>query len=91
MAKFGKKINGNKNINKVKNLNYFIDYNLNLVLENENYLVFLKYKIINLIEKQKNQWRNSLYEKSILAKGKKNITSINKSHKLRKRIHSKKI
>ena len=30
----------------------------------------LKYKIINLIEKQKNNWEESLYEKSITAKGK---------------------
>ena len=91
LSKFGKKINENKNINNVKNLNYFIDNNLNPVLETEKLPGFLKYKIINLIEKQKNQWKDSLYEKSILAKGKNNLnTSINKSHKLRKRIHSKK-
>ena len=94
LSKFGKKINESKNMNNFKNLNDFINNNLNAILKDENLPSFLKYKIINLIEKQKNKWEDSLFEKSILAKGKKNIKknnnnnlSLNKSHKSRKRKH----
>ena len=91
LSKFGKKINENKNINNLKTLNNFIDNNLNPVLKNEKLPGFLKYKIINLIEKKNNHWADSLYEKSILVKGKKNIKALdNKSFKLKKRVHSKK-
>jgi hypothetical protein len=72
LSKFGKKIYESKNINNFKYLNYYIENNLNSILKNEDLPGFLKYKIINLIEKQKNKWQDSLYEKSILAKGKKN-------------------
>ena len=40
----------------------------------------LKYKIINLIEKQKNNWEESLYEKSIIAKGKDNNLILTNSY-----------
>ena len=96
LSKFGKKIYENKNMNSFKNLNYFIDNNLSDILEKEKLPGFLKYKIINLIEKQKNKWKDSLYEKSILAKGKKtnhknnNSISVNKLHRIRKRRHSNK-
>ena len=53
LSKFGKKINENKNMNNLEKLNYFIDNNLNLILEKEKLPGFLKYKIINLIEKTK--------------------------------------
>jgi len=96
LSKFGKKIYENKNINNFKYLNYYIENNLNPILKNEDLPGFLKYKIINLIEKQKNKWKDSLYEKSILAKGKKNSkknfnsTSVNKIHRLRKKKQTNK-
>ena len=97
LSKFGKKLYEIKDINNAKYLDYFIDNNLNSILKNENLPGFLKYKIINLIEKQKNKWQDSLYEKSILVKGKKSSNkknnmnkSVNKFNKLRKRKHSNK-
>ena len=86
LSKFGKKIYENKNINNFKYLNYFIGNSLNTILKNESLPGFLKYKIINLIEKQKNQWKDSLYEKSILAKGKDNN---NNNNIKRKSCHKK--
>ena len=91
LSKFGKKINHKKNNNNSKYINDFINNNLTKILNDENLPSFLKYKIINLIEKQKNKWEDSLFEKSILAKGKKNIkkhNSLKKPHKSRKRKHS---
>ena len=100
LSKFGKKIYESKNINSFKCLNYFIDNDLNSILKNENLPGFIKYKIINLIEKQKNKWEDSLFEKSILVKGKdnnknfnrskKNSISLSKPHRIRKRRHSNK-
>lgn len=100
LSKFGKKIYESKNINSFKCLNYFIDNDLNSILKSENLPGFIKYKIINLIEKQKNKWEDSLFEKSILAKGKdnnknfnrgkKNSISLSKPHRIRKRRHSNK-
>ena len=96
LSKFGKKIFENKNVIEFKYLNFFIYNNLNPILDKENLPGFLKYKIINLIEKQKNKWKDSLYEKSILAKGKNNThkkidsLSANKAHRLRKRKHPNK-
>jgi hypothetical protein len=58
--------------------------NLCSILDNENESNalpnYLKFKIINLIEKKKNNWKDSLYEQSIVAKGKNNNISI--SHDL---------
>ena len=96
LSKFGKKIYENKNVKDFNYLNAFIDNNLSHILEKEKLPGFLRYKIINLIEKQKNKWKDSLYEKSILAKGKKNAhkknnsISPNKNQRLRKRRHSNK-
>ena len=100
LSKFGKKIYESKNINSFKCLNYFIDNDLNSILKIENLPGFIKYKIINLIEKQKNKWEDSLFEKSILVKGKdnykkfnrskKNSISLSRPHRIRKRRHSNK-
>ena len=96
LSKFGKKIYESKNVKDFKYLNAFIENNLSPILEKEKLPGFLKYKIINLIEKQKNKWKDSLYEKSILAKGKNNTRkknnsiSPNKNQRLRKRRHSNK-
>ena len=38
---------------------------------------FIKYKIINLIDKKNNQWKDSLFQQSTVAKGKKEASSIN--------------
>ena len=94
LSKLGKKIYEKKSNSNY--LNNIIENNLNSILLNESLPGYLKYKIINLIEKQKNKWKDSLYEKSILVKGKqnnkknKNSISVNKSQKLRKRMHSNK-
>ena len=91
LSKFGKKIFSNNNIYNINKLNNFINSNLKSILDNKDLSGFLKYKIINLIEKQKNKWQDSLYEKSILAKGKftKDKNS-SKKKKTRKRRHSNK-
>ena len=91
LSKFGKKIFSNNNIQNINKLNNFINSNLKSILDNKDLSGFLKYKIINLIEKQKNKWQDSLYEKSILAKGKltKDKNS-SKKKKIRKRRHSNK-
>ena len=70
ISKFGKKIFLNKDINCINKLNKFINTNLKSILDNKDLSGFLKYKIINLIEKQKNEWKDSLFEQSILAKRK---------------------
>ena len=91
LSKFGKKIFSNNNILSVNKLNNFINSNLKSILDNKDLSGFLKYKIINLIEKQKNKWQDSLYEKSILAKGKLNkIKNSSNKKKIRKRRHSNK-
>ena len=97
MSKVGKKFYEIKDINNTKYLAYFIDNNLNIILKNENLPGFLKCGVVGLIEKWKNKWQDSLYEKSILVKGKnsnkKNNMNkpVNKFNKLRKRKHSNKI
>jgi hypothetical protein len=91
LSKFGKKIISGKNVNNINKLNSFINSNLKSILDNKDLSGFLKYKIINLIEKQKNKWQDSLYEKSILAKSKNNKSRNSpKNKKVRKRRHSNK-
>ena len=47
---------------------------LSEVIESEKNLVqYVKYKIINLIERSKNNWEKSKYDKSLDAKGKKDL------------------
>ena len=75
LNKFGKIVSERKNERHIQNLNnYMNDYIIPIINgkdeEDKNIPGYLKYKIINLIEKQKNNWEESLYEKSILAKGK---------------------
>ena len=81
ISKFGKIIyNNSKNNKSEEKLNTFIETNLNKIITNEsiNELPgYIKYKIINLIEKQKNKWEESLFEKSILVKGKNSLESEN--------------
>ena len=71
LNKFGKIISERKNEKYLQNLNNYInDFIIPLVDDKNNIPSHLKYKLINLIEKQKNNWEESLYEKSIMAKGK---------------------
>ena len=72
LNKFGKIIFERKNEKFLQNLNnYMNDYIIPLKEGGDKGIPnHLKYKIINLIEKQKNNWEESLYEKSITAKGK---------------------
>ncbi len=70
LSKFGKiifKRNKNDNKNKLKN---FMNKKLFKIKEDESIPGHLKYRIINLFEKQKNNWEDSLYEKSFIPKGK---------------------
>jgi len=73
LSKFGKiiiKRNKNENINK---LNNFISEKILIIKDNEKIPNYLKYKIINLLEKQNNNWKDTLFEKSIIPKGKEKI------------------
>jgi hypothetical protein len=72
LNKFGKTIFEWKNEKYLQNLNNYInDY---IIPTSNNISIklpgYIKYKLINLIEKQKNNWEESLYEKSISSKGK---------------------
>ena len=80
LNKFGKIVFERKNERYLQNLENYLNDNiipLSQIIDkkdkdNEISDVpgYLKYKIINLIEKQKSNWEESLYEKSIIAKGK---------------------
>ena len=77
LNKFGKIVSERKNERHIQNLNnYMYDYIIPIINgkkeKDKNIPGYLKYKIINLIEKQKNNWEESLYEKSIIAKGRNN-------------------
>jgi hypothetical protein len=88
LTKFGRIIMERKNPKHVQNLDNYINDNLYPIISNDNgknndnkgLPNYLKFKIINLIEKKKNNWKDSLYEQSIVAKGKNN--NINISHDL---------
>ena len=74
LNKFGKIIFEEKNEKFLENLNYYMKECIIPIINNnnndKNIPDYIKYKIINLIEKQKNNWEESMFEKSILAKGK---------------------
>ena len=88
ISKFGKiifKRNKNDNKNKLKN---FMKNKLSQINENLTIPVHLKYRIINLFEKEKNNWKDSLYEKSFIPKGKndeeiKNLSEIDRENIVR--------
>ena len=77
-SKFGKIIFETNNNNYIEKLNNYINKKLFLIIDDTNVKKdckipgYLKYKIINLIQKLKNNWEDSLYEKSIQIKGKNN-------------------
>ena len=73
LSKFGKIIiKRNKDDNLIK-LNNFISEKICIIKDKEKIPNFLKYKIINLLEEQKNNWKDTLFEKSIIPKGKEKI------------------
>ena len=77
LSKFGKiviKRNKKDNHKKLKN---FITQKIQVLKDNKEIPNFLKYKIINLLEKEKNNWEDTLFEKSIIPKGKEKIKLIN--------------
>ena len=82
LNKFGKIISERKNEKFVQNLNNYMNDYIIPIKEQKNSDIpsYLKYKIINLIEKQKNNWEESLYEKSIIAKGKNNTLLLSNSY-----------
>ena len=45
----------------------------NIIDTDENIVQYVKYKIINLIERSKNNWEKSKFDKSLEAKGKKDL------------------
>ena len=86
LTKFGKIITDRQNPKHIQNLDNYIKDNILAIIsndnnENNNLPNYLKFKIINLIEKKKNNWKDSLYEQSIIAKGKNNnINNISLYH-----------
>ena len=71
----GKNINDKANLKYINKLNSYINDTLGNLVKNNNELAipgYLKYKIINLIEKNKNGWVDSLYEQSIKFQNYKN-------------------
>ena len=74
LNKFGKIVFEEKNEKFLEDLNYYMKECITPMIEENNKKIpdYLKYKIINLIEKQKNNWEESMFEKSITAKGKLN-------------------
>ena len=86
LTKFGKIITDRQNPKHVQNLDNYIKDNILPIISNDNnennkLPNYLKFKIINLIEKKKNNWKDSLYEQSIIAKGKNNnINNISLYH-----------
>ena len=88
LTKFGKIVMERQNPKHIQNLNNYIKDNMIPIIsnssknnENSSLPNYLKFKIINLIEKKKNNWKDSLYEQSIIAKGKNNnINNISLCH-----------
>ena len=79
LTKFGRIVFERKNPKHMQNLDNYMEDNIYPIINNEgnnndNKRIpnYLKFKIINLIEKKKNNWKDSLYEQSIIAKGKNN-------------------
>ena len=73
LNKFGKIVFEEKNEKFLQDLDYYMKECIIPIINNNNdgkIPEYLKYKIINLVEKQKNNWEESLFEKSIIAKGK---------------------
>ena len=72
LNKFGKIVFEEKNEKFLQDLDYYMKECVIPIINNKdgNIPEYLKYKIINLVEKQKNNWEESLFEKSIIAKGK---------------------
>ena len=85
LTKFGKIIVERQNPKHIQNLDNYMKDNIYPIINNEtneeykDLPHYLKFKIINLIEKKKNNWKDSLYEQSIIAKGKDNNNFINTS------------
>ena len=82
LTKFGRIIMERKNPKHIQNLENYMKDNINPIVSNNNNIDnkglpnYLKFKIINLIEKKKNNWKDSLYEQSIIAKGKNSNISL---------------
>ncbi len=77
LTKFGKIVTDRQNPKHMQNLDNYMKDNICPIIsnnneENDGLPNYLKFKIINLIEKQKNNWKDSLYEQSIVAKGRNN-------------------
>ena len=85
LTKFGKIISERQNPKHIQNLDNYMKDNIYPIIsnetneENKDLPHYLKFKIINLIEKKKNNWKDSLYEQSIIAKGKDNNNIFNTS------------
>ena len=60
-----------------KNFNEIVDEYLKkleeVIQKDQNIVQYVKYKIINLIERSKNNWEKSKFDKSLEAKGKKDL------------------
>ncbi len=82
LDKFGTQINKNENTNKVKSqklneLNDKLDYYFNTLIKletsNSNLPGYIRYKIINLIEKKKRGWQESKVDQVLKIKSLKEV------------------
>ena len=77
LSKFGKIIIKRNKKEKLNKLKTFIYEKITIIKDQKEIPGFLKYKIINLLEKEKNNWQDTLFEKSIIPKGKEKLKLIN--------------
>jgi hypothetical protein len=77
--KFGTLVNNQKNKIKKSDLNEYIEQiddtliKLEQIQKRDKLPGFVKYKIINLLEKKKGGWEETKFERNSIAKGKENV------------------
>ena len=68
---FGKLVYERQNSDYISRINSFLNEDLTDIQKNNKLIPsFIKYKIINLLEKRNNSWRDTLFEQATVAKGK---------------------
>lgn len=68
---FGKLVYERKNSDYISRINSYLNKDLTDIQKNNKEIPsFIKYKIINLLEKRNNSWRDTLFEQATVAKGK---------------------
>ena len=54
----------------IKKINFYIDNILQKIINEDGIKGYLKYNVINLVEKRNNSWEETMFQKFITAKGK---------------------